>query len=157
PASILALSAAVSSAAAPTASSTLSLHDALPIFKYTPEHGGIVVAVRREGAAAVFEVRDSGIGIPDDEKDQVFQRFYRGGKSRALPGNGLGLSRVSAVAEIHHGQLLVSDSHPGEDMPGLTVTVHMPAYTAIKKRIKATQSENGGSTEGRSSAEPGTA
>src|SRR5690606_40117855 len=84
PASILALSAAVSSAAAPTASSTLSLHDALPIFKYTPEHGGIVVAVRREGAAAVFEVRDSGIGIPDDEKDQVFQRFYRVGKSRSL-------------------------------------------------------------------------
>src|SRR5690606_9700250 len=141
PASILALSAAVSSAAAPTASSTLSLHDALPIFKYTPEHGGIVVAVRREGAAAVFEVRDSGIGIPDDEKGQVFQRFYRVGKSRSLPGNGLGLSLVSAVAEIHQGQILLSDTHPGEEPPGLTVSVRMPAFTGVRKRIKATSVE----------------
>ncbi len=128
--------------------------------KYTPEHGAIKVVVRRDGGGAVFEVQDSGIGIPDDEKDQVFQRFYRVGKSRSLPGNGLGgLSLVSAVAEIHQGQILLSDTHPGgEDMPGLTVTVRMPAYTAVKKRIKATQSENGGSTEeGRSSAEPGTA
>ncbi|HBF93347.1 MAG TPA: two-component sensor histidine kinase, partial [Marinobacter adhaerens] len=51
--------------------------------KYTPEHGVIGVSVRREGADAVFEVRDSGIGIPDAEKDQVFQRFYRVGKSRS--------------------------------------------------------------------------
>lgn len=103
--------------------------------KYTPEHGAIKVVVRRDGGGAVFEVQDSGIGIPDDEKDQVFQRFYRVGKSRSLPGNGLGgLSLVSAVAEIHQGQILLSDTHPGgEDMPGLTVTVRMPAYTAVKK------------------------
>src|SRR5690554_7629588 len=80
--------------------------------KYTPEHGAIGVVVRRDGAGAVFEVQDSGIGIPDDEKGQVFQRFYRMGKSRSLPGNGLGLSLVSAVAEIHQGQILLSDTHP---------------------------------------------
>ncbi|HBM49414.1 MAG TPA: two-component sensor histidine kinase, partial [Marinobacter sp.] len=125
--------------------------------KYTPEHGGIVVAVRREGAAAVFEVRDSGIGIPDDEKDQVFQRFYRVGKSRSLPGNGLGLSLVSAVAEIHQGQILLSDTHPGEEPPGLTVSVRMPAFTGVRKRIKATTVEPAADSadERTSTAEPG--
>ena len=109
--------------------------------KYTPEHGVIGVSVRREGADAVFEVRDSGIGIPDAEKDQVFQRFYRVGKSRSLPGNGLGLSLVSAVAEIHQGRIVLSDTHPGEESPGLTVAVKIPAYTEARKRIRAAQAE----------------
>ncbi len=109
--------------------------------KYTPEHGVIGVSVRREGAEAVFEVRDSGIGIPDAEKDQVFQRFYRVGKSRSLPGNGLGLSLVSAVAEIHQGRIVLSDTHPGEESPGLTVAVKIPAFTEARKRIRAAQAE----------------
>ena len=109
--------------------------------KYTPEHGDILVAVRKEGVSAIFEVQDSGIGIPDSEKDQVFQRFYRVGKSRSLPGNGLGLSLVSAVAEIHQGQILLRDTHAEGDMPGLTVAVKMPAFTGVRKRIKATQAE----------------
>lgn len=115
--------------------------------KYTPEHGSIQVVVRRDGAGAVFEVQDSGIGIPDDEKGQVFQRFYRVGKSRSLPGNGLGLSLVSAVAEIHQGQILLSDTHEGEEPPGLTVTVRMPAYTGIRKRIKAAPAEQAEETQ----------
>ena len=115
--------------------------------KYTPEHGSIQVVVRRDGSGAVFEVQDSGIGIPDDEKSQVFQRFYRVGKSRSLPGNGLGLSLVSAVAEIHQGQILLSDTHEGEEPPGLTVTVQMPAYTGVRKRIKATPAEQAEETQ----------
>ncbi|RBP23455.1 signal transduction histidine kinase [Marinobacter pelagius] len=111
--------------------------------KYTPEKGRIGIVVRREGNEAIFEVQDSGIGIPDDEKDQVFQRFYRVGKSRSLPGNGLGLSLVSAVTEIHQGRIVLSDTYPGEESPGLTVTVRMPAFTAARKRIKATQAESG--------------
>jgi signal transduction histidine kinase len=115
--------------------------------KYTPEHGLIQVVVRRDGAGAVFEVQDSGIGIPDDEKGQVFQRFYRVGKSRSLPGNGLGLSLVSAVAEIHQGQIQLSDTYEGEESPGLTVTVRMPAYTGIRKRIKAAPVEQAGEAQ----------
>ncbi|MBK1850936.1 HAMP domain-containing histidine kinase [Marinobacter sp. 1-4A] len=107
--------------------------------KYTPEQGAIGVAVRKEGGDAVFEVRDSGIGIPDDEKDQVFQRFYRVGKSRSLPGNGLGLSLVSAVAEIHKGRIVLSDTDEEAQPPGLTVAVYMPAPTHVRKRIRAKQ------------------
>ncbi len=106
--------------------------------KYTPEGGEIRVVVKVEGREAVFEVSDSGIGIPDSEKDQVFQRFYRVGKSRSLPGNGLGLSLVSAVAEIHQGRIVLSDNHPGEENPGLTVQIRLPEYRGDTKRIKAT-------------------
>lgn len=109
--------------------------------KYTPEQGAIQVVVKREASVAIFAVQDSGIGIPDDEKGQVFQRFYRVGKSRSLPGNGLGLSLVSAVAEIHQGEILLSDTREGDTPPGLTVTVRMPAFTGIRKRIKAAQSD----------------
>ncbi|MDX1635795.1 MAG: HAMP domain-containing sensor histidine kinase [Marinobacter sp.] len=105
--------------------------------KYTPEHGDILVVVRYDGPEAVIEVSDSGVGIPDSEKDQVFQRFYRVGKSRSLPGNGLGLSLVSAVTEIHQGQILLSDRYPGEAQPGLTVTVRLPGYRPDKRRIRA--------------------
>lgn len=124
--------------------------------KYTPEQGAINVIVRKERAGAVFEVQDSGIGIPDDEKDQVFQRFYRVGKSRSLPGNGLGLSLVSAVAEIHQGQILLSDTNPDEVPPGLTVSVRMPAFTGVHKRIRATEPETPGDTSTTASSTPET-
>ncbi len=109
--------------------------------KYTPEQGEIGVCVRKDGADAVFEVQDTGIGIPDDEKDQVFQRFYRVGKSRSLPGNGLGLSLVSAVADIHQARILLRDTHPGDTPPGLTIAIYMPAFTGVRKRIKARPAE----------------
>ncbi|SET46078.1 Signal transduction histidine kinase [Marinobacter segnicrescens] len=105
--------------------------------KYTPEEGEIVVRVVIESGAAIFEVADSGIGVPDDEKGQIFQRFYRVGKSRSLPGNGLGLSLVSAVAEIHQGTIGVFDHHPGAGHPGLRVRVTLPRYNPQKRRVKS--------------------
>jgi signal transduction histidine kinase len=102
--------------------------------KYTPEHGTIRIVVRKENGEAIFSVQDSGVGVPDEEKGQVFQRFYRVGKSRSLPGNGLGLSLVNAVAEIHQARIDLTDTHPGEESPGLTITVRMPAV--VKERRK---------------------
>jgi signal transduction histidine kinase len=102
--------------------------------KYTPQHGTIRIVVRKENDEAVFSVQDSGIGVPDEEKSQVFQRFYRVGKSRSLPGNGLGLSLVNAVAEIHQARIELTDTNPGEESPGLTITVRMPAV--VKERRK---------------------
>jgi len=102
--------------------------------KYTPEHGTIRIVVRKENDEAVFSVQDSGIGVPEEEKSQVFQRFYRVGKSRSLPGNGLGLSLVNAVAEIHQASIELTDTYPGEESPGLTITVRMPAM--VKERRK---------------------
>ncbi|GGY71729.1 HAMP domain-containing sensor histidine kinase [Marinobacter zhanjiangensis] len=105
--------------------------------KYTPEEGGIVIRVTLDDGSAVFEVGDSGVGVPDDEKGQIFQRFYRVGKSRSLPGSGLGLSLVSAVVEIHKGSIGLFDHHPGADYPGLRVRVTLPRYNPQKRRVRS--------------------
>ena len=54
-----------------------------------------------------------GPGIPASERGHVTERFYRLDKSRHLPGNGLGLSIVSATAAAHGGALLLDDNNPG--------------------------------------------
>ncbi|MDX1590126.1 MAG: HAMP domain-containing sensor histidine kinase [Oleiphilaceae bacterium] len=94
--------------------------------KYTPEEGRISVRVGRNQERALIEVADSGDGIPDSEKEKVFQRFYRVGKSRSQPGNGLGLSLVGAVVEMHKGLIELEDRHPGEQPPGLRVRLSLP-------------------------------
>jgi signal transduction histidine kinase len=76
---------------------------------------GAVIHVRAglyQGEASM-SVHDNGPGIPDAERDKVTQRFYRVDKSRHLPGNGLGLSIVSATAKAHAGTLVLEDGGPG--------------------------------------------
>jgi two-component system phosphate regulon sensor histidine kinase PhoR len=78
--------------------------------KYTPEGGRIKVKVYLQGATAVFEVEDSGIGISPQYQQRVFERFYRVDKARSqsLGGTGLGLSIVKNIAERHGGVVSVS-------------------------------------------------
>jgi signal transduction histidine kinase len=81
--------------------------------KHGHEAGSVVIKLdRRDGAAAV-SVADNGPGIPPDEYQQVFRRFYRLERSRCTPGNGLGLSLVAAVARLHEARLELSDNAPG--------------------------------------------
>ena len=82
--------------------------------KYAQENGSIRVEASRAGATVVeVTVADDGPGIPDDEKPNVSKRFYRGDASRGTPGVGLGLSLVSAVADLHGGALIFTDNKPG--------------------------------------------
>lgn len=92
--------------------------------KYTPEGGNIVLSLSSDEANIYLTVADSGIGIPPEEREKVFDRFYRVAKSRSLPGNGLGLSLVQAVMEIHHGEIGLSDNEPG-----LKVELKFPKQT----------------------------
>ncbi|HEV8019536.1 MAG TPA: HAMP domain-containing sensor histidine kinase [Steroidobacteraceae bacterium] len=79
--------------------------------KYTPAGGAIHVDTRREGAAVTLTVRDNGRGIPADERARVGTRFYR--LDRAVPGWGLGLASVRAIARLHGGTLQLEDAGPG--------------------------------------------
>ncbi|MCU0936655.1 MAG: ATP-binding protein [Gammaproteobacteria bacterium] len=58
-------------------------------------------------------VADTGPGVPEPERQKVFQRFYRLDGARSTPGNGLGLSLVDAVARLHEAQVALEENGPG--------------------------------------------
>jgi PAS domain S-box-containing protein len=77
--------------------------------KYTPEGGRVATRLLRENGHVSIEVQDSGIGIPADEQQYLFDQFFRAStaKSGAIPGVGLGLTIVKAIAEAHRGKVEV--------------------------------------------------
>jgi signal transduction histidine kinase len=81
------------------------------------KHGGtggrVTVTCCNSDEGAVITVADNGPGIPADQHDRVFKRFYRLEQSRYTPGNGLGLSLVSAVASLHGARIALRDNAPG--------------------------------------------
>lgn len=93
--------------------------------RYTQEGGRVVLALMRDGPDCVqMTVEDSGPGIPETERERVFDRFYRCPGSDT-PGSGLGLAIVARVAERHQARVVLDDS----DMGGLRVSVYWPSAT----------------------------
>ena len=81
--------------------------------KYTPAGGEIRLEARRQNGVITITVSDNGLGIPAEQREQVFKRFKRLDNARSTPGNGLGLSLVKAVAELHGATVQLQDNHPG--------------------------------------------
>ena len=81
--------------------------------KYAGQGTTVEVSCGQDGAGAWLAVRDNGPGVPASELPKLTQRFYRLDKSRHLPGNGLGLSIVAAIAALHGGSLEIEDAAPG--------------------------------------------
>ena len=81
--------------------------------KHGRDAGQVTVEVTQGDGGAVISVADDGPGIPVDECQQVFKRFYRLERSRCTPGNGLGLSLVAAVARLHGASIEMGDNAPG--------------------------------------------
>ena len=75
--------------------------------------GHVVVASETVNGSPVVSITDDGPGIPANQHEQVFKRFYRLEQSRYTPGNGLGLSLVAAVARLHGARIEMSDNAPG--------------------------------------------
>jgi signal transduction histidine kinase len=94
--------------------------------KYTPSGGRIELEAYKKGQQAVLLVKDSGIGIPLDEIARIWDRLYRGDKSRSQRGLGLGLSLVKAVVQAHHGQVEASPNPSG----GSVFFVYLPLVPA---------------------------
>ena len=92
--------------------------------KYTPEHGSIIVQLRRESSYAVATIQDSGCGIAPEELPKLFQEFYRSSNpiNERVRGTGLGLVLVKRIIEAHHGNISVA-SEPGK---GTTFTFTLP-------------------------------
>ena len=89
--------------------------------RYNREGGFVQVTAKEEAGHAQWTVEDNGIGIPEDAKDRVFERFYRVDKSRSREtgGTGLGLAIVKHIAQIHNATVTL-DSALGK---GTKITV----------------------------------
>ena len=77
--------------------------------KFSPEGGDINIKLMPgEGETVIIEVQDFGLGIPEDEISQIFNRFFRASTSSGIPGSGIGLNLVKEFVEMQEGSLLVN-------------------------------------------------
>ena len=90
--------------------------------KFAPEGGQITATMEKLGDKAVFTVKNTGSVIPPEKLDRIFDRFYQGDASHATAGNGLGLTLVRRIVELHGGTVSVESS----DALGTIFTVILP-------------------------------
>ncbi|MGB1928917.1 MAG: ATP-binding protein [Mariniblastus sp.] len=95
---------------------------------YTPENGSITIATYNKNDSAVIEVKDTGIGIAQDQQKRVFERFYRVDKARSrdMGGTGLGLAIVKHLAQSNGGSVHL-ESRLGK---GSCFEIHLPLKTS---------------------------
>jgi signal transduction histidine kinase len=90
--------------------------------KYTGSGGSIKIEVSRREGEVLVAISDTGVGIPDEEIESIWDRHYRGDRSRSEPGLGLGLSLVRAIVRAHEGTVRAS-SRIGQ---GSQFTISLP-------------------------------
>lgn len=97
--------------------------------KFTPKSGSVSVDLCKKNDTIEFKITDTGIGIAEEDQNHIFERFFKGDKSRraAIKGNGLGLSIVKKIVDLHHGTIKIQ-SKLGE---GTTFTVSLPCSLDI--------------------------
>jgi signal transduction histidine kinase len=93
--------------------------------RHTPPHSMVRLSLGQSARGPIGTVVDNGQGIPEEARGKVFRRFFRMEASRTTPGNGLGLSLVAAVADLHEVVVELADSKPG-----LGVTLRFPLQFA---------------------------
>ena len=100
--------------------------------RYTPAGGAVKCARERQlDGEAVLEVEDTGPGIPPDQRERVFDRFYRvSGRFQGDEGSGLGLAIVKRVADLHAAKVALDNASSGS---GLKVTVHFPHHMSERR------------------------
>jgi signal transduction histidine kinase len=89
--------------------------------KFTPEGGRVTLALLRRGGESVIQVKDTGPGIPETEREAVVRRFYRSDKSRNTEGLGLGLSLVAAIVKLHGFRFTIAAG------PGCATEIAVPS------------------------------
>jgi two-component system phosphate regulon sensor histidine kinase PhoR len=95
--------------------------------KHTEPGGEIWLSAARDGDAVVFAVRDTGHGIAESELERIFERFYKGDRSRADGGSGLGLSIAKHLVEAHGGTIRATSKGLGR---GATISFTLPVATS---------------------------
>jgi signal transduction histidine kinase len=90
--------------------------------KFTPDRGRVRITLKQVGEVLQFAVHDNGLGIGEEAKAHIFDKFYQADKSHATEGNGLGLALAKKIVELHGGGISC-DSQAGR---GSTFTVTLP-------------------------------
>jgi two-component system sensor histidine kinase QseC len=91
--------------------------------RYTPNGGHVELTIYTENNDCCLTITDSGLGIPEKERERIFDRFYRQENHNDY-GCGLGLSIVQRIADLHHAEIRLAD---GSNKKGLSVTVLFPS------------------------------
>ncbi len=81
--------------------------------KFTPADGLVLIEARIADGQPFIRVSDTGPGVPPQERERIFDRFYRGERSGKSQGHGLGLSIAESIANLHGFRLTVDDNNPG--------------------------------------------
>ena len=81
--------------------------------KYTNEHGVVTIEVKKTSKEVEVSIQDTGVGMSKEAISHIFERFYRQDKSRKVEGNGLGLSIVKRIVDLHHGTIDVISVEDG--------------------------------------------
>ncbi|MBD0344882.1 MAG: response regulator [Coleofasciculus sp. Co-bin14] len=93
-------------------------------FKYSPNGGTVSLQLNCEQTRVIFQITDEGIGIPDEDKQKLFEAFSRASNVSTIQGTGLGLSIVKKCVDLHGGQI----SLKSEVGVGTTFTVNLPQH-----------------------------
>lgn len=95
--------------------------------KYSEESGTVDIHASTRGQQVLVTFGDNGMGISESEIDRIWERLYRGDRSRTKQGLGLGLNYVKAVVEAHDGEALVSSTI----LEGSCFEVHLPLEAEV--------------------------
>lgn len=100
--------------------------------KYSPEGGTIELSVEQKNQQLYVRIKDEGIGIPQEMRDKIFERFYRADKarSRKLGGSGLGLAISKELVEAHYGEISVEATQEGK---GTTILLTLPLMSQMRR------------------------
>ncbi len=97
------------------------IHNAL---KFTPSRGSITLTAENDGPYVRFAIRDTGAGIPEDDLERIFERFYKADRARSGGGTGLGLSIARHIVEAHGGRIWAES----RESQGSTFFFTIPVY-----------------------------
>lgn len=99
-------------------------------FKYTPEGGSVLLTLRKDEDRALLEVRDNGIGIPENRREHLFGRFDRLGREaeRGAGGSGIGLNYAQTLARLHKGNITYRPNTPKGSVFAISIPLSKDSY-----------------------------